>query len=240
MAMIPFVIFALLGVLSAWPMERILNSMPAKCFCDYDETPDERHNPPRISKKQRLVSSLLLGVMFAMVYGRFGFSVRCVALCLFCLVLVMIALSDLRFSIIPDELLIAGCLLAMVSGVSEILGGNGLFEKLSPALGGILGALIILGINLLGRLLYKKDALGMGDLKLMAVCGIACGTTGVLIAMLIGVLSAGIFFAVGMALKKVSSEEYLPLGPFLVLGTAVTICFRPAVDALLAWYVSLL
>ena len=103
-----------------------------------------------------------------------------------------------------------------------------------------IGAGMIFLINCLGRLLYKKDALGMGDLKLMGVCGILCGTTGVVIALLIGILAAGIWFAAAIALKKVRSEEYMPLGPFLVFGTLFTLCLRPAIDAFLAWYISLI
>ena len=113
-------------------------------------------------------------------------------------------------------------------------------NKLSPVFGAAIGAGIIVGINLLGRLLYKKDALGMGDLKLMVVCGIACGAGGTLIALVIGILAAAAFFAVGMALKRIRHGDYLPLGPFLVFGTLFTLCFRPLVDSILAWYISLI
>lgn len=238
--MLMTILFALLGLVSALPMAMTLDRMPAACFCDYDETPGAQHLAPRTTRNQRIVCGLILAAAFALVYARFGISVKGISLCLFCVILTMIALSDLRFCIIPDELLIAGCVLAVISGVPDIINGYGLFEKLSPALGGIIGAGIILAINLLGRLMYRKDALGMGDLKLMAVCGIACGAVGIVIAILMGILAAGIWFALGIALKRVRSDEYLPLGPFLVFGTAATICFRPAIDALLAWYISLI
>lgn len=234
------VLFALLGIVCAVLMAFVLNRMPAKCFCDYDETPDARHDAPRAGKWALLLSGLVLVAVFSMLYSRFGLSAKSVFLCLFCTTLMMVLLSDLRYCIIPDELIIAGCVFATVAVFPDILSGSNWGSRLSPVFGAIVGAGIILAINCLGRLLYKKDALGMGDLKLMAVCGIACGTSGIVIAMLIGILAAGIWFAGAIALKRVRSEEYMPLGPFLVLGTMFTLCLRPMVDAFLAWYISLI
>lgn len=234
------ILFAALGIISCAAMVKIMNSMPPRCFCDYDETPGEIHNPPRVGKTQQILCAVLLAAVFAILAHRFGVGLKTIGLCLMCVVLVMIALSDLRFCIIPDEFIIAGCVFATMSAYPEILSGRSILDCISPVLGAAIGGGTILAINLLGQILYKKDALGMGDLKLMLVCGIACGISGTVIAMVIGILAAGIWFAVGIALKRVSSEDYLPLGPFLVFGTVFTLCFRPLVDSLLAWYISLI
>lgn len=234
------VLFAALGIAATAAMAWILNKMPAKCFCDYDETPDARHDAPRAGKWAMVISAVVLAAVFSILENRFGFGVKSVCLCLFSTVLVMITLSDIRYCIIPDELIIAGCILATVAVFPGILAGTDLLSCLSPVFGAAVGAGIILAINLLGRILYKKDALGMGDLKLMSICGIVCGASGTVIAMLAGIFAAGIWFGVGIALKRVRSESYLPLGPFLVFGTLFTLCFRPMVDAFLAWYISLI
>ena len=233
-------LFSVLGIASAFLMTLILNKMPAKAFCDYDETPDERHNPPRVGKWALIICAAVLGVVYGVLAARFGIGIKSVFLCLVCTSLVMIVLSDIRYCIIPDELICAGCIFATAAVFPDILSGADWGSRLSPVLGAAVGAGIIYAINILGRLLYKKDALGMGDLKLMVVCGIVCGTSGTVIAMLVGILAAGIWFAGAIALKKVRSEEYMPLGPFLVLGTLFTLCFRPMIDAFLAWYISLI
>jgi len=225
-----------LGSLSLW----ILNRMPAKCFCDYDETPDERHTPPRVGKWQGIICTGLLAAAFACLAARFGLSVTGISLCLFCTVIAMIALSDIKFCIIPDELIIAGCAFAVAAALPGVLSGSDWRMWLSPIFGAAVGGGIILIINLVGRILYKKDALGMGDLKLMLICGIACGTTGTVIAILAGILSAGIFYAVCILLRKVRSDAYLPLGPFLVIGVALDLCFEPAVMRFIDWYISLI
>ena len=234
------IIFAVLGLACVFPMSMILNRMPARCFCDYNEAPEERHNAPRITSRQKAVCSVILAAVFSLIANRFGCTVQSAALCLLCVTLMMIALSDLRYCIIPDELLIAAAVFAVIQTIPGIIEAQNLRDRLSPLTGALLGAGIIFAINLLGRILYKKDALGMGDLKLMAVCGIACGDVGIVIGLFAGILTAGFWFAAGMALKRVRSDEYLPLGPFLVAGTVFFICFQPAVERLLAWYISLI
>ena len=232
--------FSALGVASAFLMALILNKMPAKAFCDYDETPDERHNPPRVGKWALILCAAVLGTVYSILGQRFGMGIKTLFLCFACTTLMMILLSDIRYCIIPDELICAGCFFATVGVFPDILSGSDWGSRLSPVFGAAVGAGIIFGINCLGHLLYKKDALGMGDLKLMVVCGILCGTSGTVIAMLIGIFVAGMWFAGAIILKKVRSEEYMPLGPFLVFGTLFTLCLRPAVDAFLAWYISLI
>lgn len=238
--MLMWMLYSLAGLMFTVLMAFILNKMPAKCFCDYNETPDERHNSPRAGKGSLILSGLVLAVVFPILVERFGLGLKSVSMCLLCVCMVMIVLSDIRFCIIPDELIIAGCILATIGVFPDILTGSDWSARLSPVLGAAVGAGVIFGINCLGRLVYKKDALGMGDLKLMAVCGIACGAVGIAIALLVGIFAAGVWFAVGIVLKRVSSEEYMPMGPFLIFGTIFVLCFRPAVDTFLAWYISLI
>lgn len=240
MTSVTALIFAVLGLVCGLLTGPVMDRMPAKWFCDYDETPDERHRPPRLSVKQRIVCTVILAAVFAVLEVRCGVGIKSIALCLFCLTMMMVAMSDLKFCIIPDEFIIAGCVLSVTAAMPHIMTAPGFLNKLSPVFGAAIGAGIILGINLLGRLLYKKDALGMGDLKLMVVCGIACGAGGTLIALAIGIIAAALFFAVGMAVKRIKQGDYLPLGPFLVFGTVFTLCFRPLVDSLIVWYLSLI
>ena len=108
------ILFSLAGLVCAGLMALILNKTPAKCFCDYDETPDERHAAPRAGKKALVLCALVLAVVFPILAQRFGLGVKSVAMCLLSVCLLMVVLSDIRYCIIPDELIIAGCILATV------------------------------------------------------------------------------------------------------------------------------
>ena len=183
-----------LGLLSIPLMVYILNHLPDRAFCDYGETPTEHHRPPRVTSKQAVAAGLFLAVVFVLLFVRFGFSLHWLLLCLHCIALTMISLSDLRFSIIPDELLIGAGVCAGVYGVIHCVTAPSWSTVTFYLLGALLGAALIFVLNLLGRLIYGQDALGMGDLKLLAVCGLACGPSGILIAALIGIFCAGFFF----------------------------------------------
>ena len=84
-------IFSILGLLCAPLMVLILNKMPARCFCDYGETPDDRHKAPRAGKWAMLISALVLSAAFTILTDRFGIGLRSIGLCLSCVVLMMIA-----------------------------------------------------------------------------------------------------------------------------------------------------
>ena len=229
-----------LGLVSIPVMMGILNRMPAKCFCDYDEEPQECHQAPRFTLTQGITAGIYLVLVFVLLYWRFGFSLQWFLLCIHCLVLAMIALSDLRFSIIPDELLIADGICSVLIVVPDIVTAPSLRTVLFPLLGVLVGAGFILALNLLGRLFYHKDVLGMGDLKLLAVCGLVCGPSGILIAAFLGILCAGLFFAFAILLKRMKSDQFCPFGPFLILGVCLTLCFMPYIDTAFRWYLSLL
>ena len=228
---------ALLAPMGLW----VLNKMPARCFCDYDEQPGPEHQAPRVfMKKQGWPAGLFLCITAVLLFLRFGAGLESAALVLFCAVLIMISLADTRFSIIPDELLIAGGVLAVISAIPAALTQNSLMGWLSLLLGGALGAGMVLALNMIARLFYKRDALGMGDVKLLAVCGLACGLTGVLYVAVLTLFVAGGSFILLMALKKLSPDEYHPLGPYIVLATVLMLCFRPVLDNVVQWYLSLL
>lgn len=247
--LVTILLFAVLGFAAAPLLIFFLNRMPDKCFCDYDETPNESHQAPRFFfKKEGWICGLLLSGSFVLLAERFLLAATdlrvyfiVVLVGLFLAALVMIALADLKFSIIPDELVIVAAILAVIPRLAPRYDGQSLFEYLGvPVLGALVGAGLILAINLIGRLIYKKDALGMGDLKLMAACGILCGPTWIIVAFLIGVLAAGICFAIFMVAGKMSGDQYRPLGPFLVFGVLFTICCQPTIQAFINWYLSLL
>ena len=232
------ILFAALGVLSAAAIVWLMDLLPAQSFCDYEETPEEEHLPPRIRKGERLLCGVLLALVFPLLHLRLGTNWACMSLCLFTAAMLMAALSDAKFCIIPDETIIFGCGAAVSAAIPRVLAGQTLADKLSPVIGAGVAVASMLVIHLLGRLLYKADTLGMGDFKLMLICGIACGGSGVLIALMLGILTAAIWYGTALVLKRVSLGAYLPLGPFLVLGTLTTLCFRPQIDALLSWYIT--
>jgi leader peptidase (prepilin peptidase)/N-methyltransferase len=117
-----------------------------------------------------------------------------VALALACLV--AISFIDLDLKIIPDRITKPGMVAAVA--VAPWMGTHpkAWIGDLTPAMsawahsvaGLVLGVLVILAIRVLGRLAFKKEAMGLGDAKLLGFLGALSGPLGVLYAVVIGSL----------------------------------------------------
>lgn len=99
-----------------------------------------------------------------------------------------------------------------------------------------LGSGSLYGVGVLGRLAFRKDAMGLGDVKLMALLGAVLGWKGVLLAIFIACLLGSV---VGIALKVATRSSYIPFGPFLATGALILILWADWVAAGIDWYLSL-
>jgi len=68
------------------------------------------------------------------------------------------------------------------------------------------------------KYIYKKDAIGKGDSKLVAMLALWLGPMGTLFAVCISYIFAAIYCLVGLAINRVRLRQVIPFGPFLSLG----------------------
>ncbi|MEM7164490.1 MAG: prepilin peptidase [Planctomycetota bacterium] len=99
------------------------------------------------------------------------------------------------------------------------------------------GAGALYSVGVLGKIAFKKDAMGLGDVKLMALLGAALGWKGVLLAIFVACLLGSV---IGIAVKLITRSSYIPFGPFLAAGAMILILWHQQVDAALDWYVQLI
>jgi prepilin signal peptidase PulO-like enzyme (type II secretory pathway) len=71
---------------------------------------------------------------------------------------------------------------------------------------------------LLAAALVAPSGLGMGDVKLMAVVGLLLGAPSAMVAVVAGIVLAGLFSVVGLLTRRLSRRQSVPLGPFLAIG----------------------
>ena len=80
----------------------------------------------------------------------------------------------------------------------------------------ILGFLIFYSLSEIGKILFKKPVLGGGDAKLSALLGAWLGIKGLLITIWLSFNTAGIFVIIGLIIKKITLNQKIPFGVFLV------------------------
>ena len=163
---------------------------------------------------------LITLIIFALVYRLYGFSIQgCIAILLLCL-LIIVAFVDFNTMVIPDYL----SFMIGISGIIFILMGwtVTLWQGL---LGLVIGGGSLWLLSKLSWLIFKKEGMGGGDIKLMAACGLYLGAGKTFFALVVTSYVALIILVGLLMFKKLKKNQYLPFGPFLTLGIAVTVLF---------------
>ena len=128
---------------------------------------------------------------------------------------------DFKEQIIPNRL---NLLLFEIGLVFVFLHG---FANINIALNMILGmfagAGIFMLITLIGGLIAGKEAMGMGDVKLMGALGLYFGLQNIVVISVMAFLIGAIGSLVYMCVKRKTANTYIPFGPFIVASTIITI-----------------
>lgn len=128
---------------------------------------------------------------------------------------------DYKFQIIPNRLNLTmfeiGLVITFLYGLSDVA------IAINMLLGMVVGAGIFLLITLIGGIAYGKEAMGFGDVKLMGALGLYFGLSNIIIITLLSFLIGAVLSIVLLATKIKKMDEYIPFGPFIVLGTFISI-----------------
>jgi leader peptidase (prepilin peptidase) / N-methyltransferase len=141
-------------------------------------------------------------------------------------ILLGIALTDARAYIIPDEFTWGGLVIGLVFSAA-IAGLSGLATALIGAAVGF-GVLWLVGTA--GTWLFKEEAMGGGDVKMMAMVGAFIGWQGVLLTVFLGAFIGSLIF---LPLLLAGHKKLVPFGIFLSIGAATAYLVGPR---LVMWY----
>ena len=104
------------------------------------------------------------------------------------------------------------------------------------AMAGMLcGSTLVFLVGVIGSKIFRKPAMGFGDVKLMGLLGGFTGAGGVVAGFFIACLAGSV---VGVFLLLKYKSRYLPFGPFLALGCLSMILWPEVFYRFIAWYVS--
>ena len=161
-----------------------------------------------------------IGVLWALCVWHFGPTFTAIRLAVFFTILIGVALTDLKHYLIPDGFTITGLLSMLACAmIAPFLGDSNIFAGPYDALvGACAGAGIIAVIGWLGEAALKREAMGMGDMTLMAFVGAALGPTRAIATVFVGAtIAAVVFLLVVYPLAfarrgRVTTQTELPLG----------------------------
>lgn len=132
-------------------------------------------------------------------------------------VFIVIFFSDWVYGLIPDEMVIVGCIMAVVLGASLLVG-----------LISAVGFFVIVAAT-------KFKGMGIGDVKLAFLIGLLLGWPKAAVAFWMAFVAGGTVAVGLLLLKKVGLSDKMALGPYLVLGTVISALWSREILATLFW-----
>jgi len=171
----------------------------------------------------------------------------------FAALFIAIFFIDLEHMMIPDELAFTGIGVGVALDIAGLLlWGQPLLTVLVPwtswtlsvprSLAGIVvGALFFIIVELLSQLIFRKEGMGGGDLKLGAAIGAFLGPGLALLTFGLAVVSGAIIGVALIVTRVRKRHEYIPFGPFLTVCALAVMLFPGAISeaarrAYEAWY----
>jgi leader peptidase (prepilin peptidase)/N-methyltransferase len=167
------------------------------------------------------ISSFLL-------FLKYGFSLSYLFYFSFVAALMIITVIDLYHQIIPDVISIPGIGVGLLGAL--IIPHITFFNSL---LGILLGGGSLFVVATLYQWLFKREGMGGGDVKLLAMIGAFLGWDAVILTILLSSLIGSITGIIIMVLKGKDFKYAIPFGPFLSLGAVTALFYK---NEIISWY----
>jgi len=212
------------------------------------------------------------GLIFVLTYYEYGLSLLTLKWLIFSCLIIVLVVTDFLVRLLPDLINFPGLAMGIVlafrvpipdstSGMIFFLLGfrnssfqtDLFFNVLNAVLGALVGSMLLWGAAALYKLVRKREGMGMGDVKMMAMVGSFLGPRGTFLTILlgtlfgsvIGLLWIGFLYLFGWkraiaerAAKRglgsvsairwaIASQYQLPLGTFLGIGGMAVVYALP-------------
>ena len=200
-----------LGVLLGNGAVYFFNKMPGGWLCDYGQEPSEELLNPTCQRIKSTPWKYVFTGLFVVIGIKLGLEEPLFAIPALAAIWLLLEMSiaDIKYMIVPDQLI----MLLVITGLGFI--PHHAFGVMDCITGAAIGFGVLAIIAIVGRLIYKKTAVGGADIKLFAALGLALGTDGIISVFVISTfLSAGHF--IWLMIKrgaKLSDER--PMVPYI-------------------------
>ncbi len=206
---------------------------------------------------------LATGLIFVLTYYEYDISLLTLKWLIFSCLIIVLVVTDFRVRLLPDLInfpgLAMGIVLAFRVPISDSTAGTLFFligfrnypspselfcNVLNAVLGALVGSMLLWGAAAIYKLVRKRDGMGMGDVKMMAMVGAFLGPRGAFLTILLGTLFGSIIGVLWIAILylfgwkravaeraarrglgslsairwTIASQFQLPLGSFLGIG----------------------
>jgi leader peptidase (prepilin peptidase)/N-methyltransferase len=196
-----------------------------------------RYCGERIPRRVIIVEALT-GLIFLLAFWRFELTPRFGIAAFWSCVFLIIIFIDLEHKLILNKVTYPAAVIALVLlGADSIFPGAGIFGDIhlvpQPSIwSGLIGGAIGFTFFLLVFIINPRG-MGMGDVKLVALIGLATGFPLALAALFIGIFIGGLAAVLLLSLKKKGRKDIMPYGVFLGIGPIIALLWG---SGIIDWY----
>lgn len=169
---------------------------------------------------------IFTSLIFVAVFFKFGIGIDAILHAVFVSLLIVIIFTDLETQTIHDYLSFGG----IVTGILYGLYTGGIISSLIAM---VIGGLFFLSVRQIGWLIYKKEAMGEGDVLLATMLGAFFGMEGMVLSIMLSFLLGAVISLILLGLKVKKRGEEVPFGPFMAIAALIVVFFGPAIWS---WY----
>ena len=219
-------VFIVLAVLLAWLLGMMMNIWNTYIPEEEGTWKLKDALKKRENRKGYWFPILNLGIYGFLLYIR-GCQLETIFMCVVTSLLLVLSIVDFRCYEIPVTVNygigICGILVTIFDWENWLLHVIGFFV--------VSGLLVLIGK--ISEIILKKEGMGGGDIKLMAVAGLFLGWKLVLLAFFLGCILGSVIHCLRMAVSK--EKSMLAFGPYLSLGIFISMIWG---DSLIQWYLN--
>ena len=191
----------------------------------------------RLCKKpidlQYFIVELISAISFVSIYYFFGPTLTALLLLILSIFFIIIFFIDLKHFIIPNELTFPLMIIGFIKSFDPNLNQTIFPNYINSLIGGVFGYLIIWLIIFFYKKVRKKEGMGLGDAKLMAVIGFWFGWVSIPFTIFISSVVALILVIPSLINKSRKMSSEIPFGPYIIIGCILYVSFSNQIKSLL-------
>jgi len=179
-----------------------------------------------------LLVEFLSILAFVSIYYLYGITLTTLLLIILSLSFIIIFFIDLKHFIIPNILTFS--MMALGFAKSFLPNLNPIFPNyINSFIGGLLGYGTIWLIIFFYKQIRKKEGMGLGDAKLLAVIGFWFGWISIPFVIFLSSFIALISVVPDLLKNKKKMNSQIPFGPYIILGILIYLIFEKSLNPLL-------
>jgi leader peptidase (prepilin peptidase)/N-methyltransferase len=170
----------------------------------------------------------LIAALFALVfYHKYSMTLEFIIYYALACALIVVTFIDIDIQEIPDEISLGGIVIGLVLVYWLPLSYR------DSLIGMVLGGGVLLAVIYGYYFITKKQGMGGGDVKLLAMIGVFIGWQGVLFTIFAASLIGSVIGVTWVYINRKDMKAAIPFGPFLSIGALIYILWGPP---LINWY----